>query len=197
MAVDRKDAAKSVHAFLRALGRDPDRDEELRDTPSRVADAWADDLIDGYDVDVAALLASESSVAPASAGLVAVRDLSVSTICPHHLLPGLGTGAVLYLPGTRITGLGTLARLLDAFAHRLSLQETIGVSVAGALVEHLGARGAACKLSLSHRCLTSRGERQEHAMVDTIAFAGSFEHPGPDRDLALAAMAMHANAERA
>jgi GTP cyclohydrolase I len=195
MAVDKTEAAKAVHAFLRALGRDPDRDEELVDTPVRVAEAWAKDLVDGYDVDVAALLGSESSPAPASPGLVAVRDLSVSTICPHHLLPGLGTGTILYLPGARITGLGTLARLLDAFAHRLSLQETITASVAGALVEHLGARGAACKLSLSHRCLTSRGERQEHAVVDTIAFAGSFEQPGPDRDLALAALA--ANAERA
>jgi GTP cyclohydrolase I len=188
MAVDKMEAARAVHAFLRALGRDPDRDEELQGTPARVAQAWAEDLVDGYDVDVAALLASESSPAPASAGIVAVRDLSVATICPHHLLPGLGTGTVLYLPGARITGLGTVARLLDAFAHRLSLQETIASSVARALVEHLGARGAACKLSLSHSCLTSRGEHQERAVVDTIAFAGSFEHPGPDRDLALTAL---------
>jgi GTP cyclohydrolase IA len=195
MAVDKTEAAKAVHAFLRALGRDPDGDPELRDTPLRVAEAWAKDLVDGYDVDVAALLASESSPAPPSPGLVAVRDLSVSTICPHHLLPGLGTGAIFYLPGARITGLGTLARLLDAFAHRLSLQETIASSVAGALVQHLGARGAACKLSLSHRCLTSRGERQEHAVVDTIAFAGSFERPGPDRDLAVAALSQGASAE--
>jgi GTP cyclohydrolase I len=195
MSVDKKEAAKAVHAFLRAIGRDPDGDPDLSGTPARVAEAWAKDLVDGYDVDVASLLASESLPAPASAGLVAVRDLSVSTICPHHLLPGLGTGTVLYLPGARITGLGTLARLLDAFAHRLSLQETIAASVAEALVEHLGARGAACKLSLSHRCLTSRGERQEHAVVDTISFAGTFEHPGPDRDLALAAIA--AGTERA
>jgi GTP cyclohydrolase I len=188
MAVDKTEAAKAVHAFLRALGRDPDRDPDLAGTPARVAEAWAKDLVDGYDVDIAAMLASESSAAPASPGLVAIRNLSVSTICPHHLLPGLGTGSILYLPGEHITGLGTLARLLDAFAHRLSLQETIAAAVASALVEHLGARGAACKLSLSHRCLTSRGERQEHAVVDTIAFAGSFDRPGPDRDLVIAAL---------
>jgi GTP cyclohydrolase I len=188
MAVDETKAAEAVHAFLRALGRDSDADEELKDTPARVARAWATDLVDGYDVDVAALLRSESSPAPESRGLVSLRELSVATICPHHLLPGRGTGTVLYLPGDRIAGLGTLARLVDAFAHRLSLQEVIGSSVARSLVEHLGARGAACKLSLSHSCLTSRGERQEHAMVETIALAGSFEHPGPDRDLALAAL---------
>jgi GTP cyclohydrolase I len=196
MAVDKMQAAKAVHAFLRALGRDPDHDEELQGTPLRVAEAWAKDLVDGYEIDVAALLASESSPAPASPGLVAVRDLSVSTICPHHLLPGIGTGAIFYLPAARITGLGTLSRLLDAFAHRLSLQETIAASVAGALVEHLGARGAACKLSLSHSCLGSRGERQDRAVVDTIAFAGTFECPGPDRDLVLVALSQPSGAER-
>jgi GTP cyclohydrolase I len=190
MPVDPKEAAKAVHAFLRALGRDPDGDPELRDTPARVADAWAKDLVDGYDIDVSALLAEESSPAPAeSSGLVCVRGLSVSTICPHHLLPARGTGAVLYLPGARITGLGTLARLVDAFAHRLTLQEAIASNVAGALVQHLGARGAACKLALSHSCLTARGERQESAVIETIAMAGSFDRPGPDRDLALAALA--------
>jgi GTP cyclohydrolase I len=188
MPVDQREAARTVHAFLRALGRDPDRDEELRGTPERVAEAWADELVDGYDVDVAALLASESSTATGPRSLVSVRGLAVATICPHHLLPARGTGTVLYLPGDRMTGLGTLARLVDAFAHRLTLQETIASSVAAALVEHLGARGAACKLSLSHNCLTSRGERQSAAIVDTLALAGSFETPGPDRDLVLAAL---------
>ena len=197
MPVDRTKAEKAVFEFLRAMGRDPENEPELAGTPARVAEAWATDLIDGYDVDVPRLLAVESGPAPSGGGgLVSVRGLAVSTMCPHHLLPGLGTGTVLYLPGERITGLGTLARLLDAFAHRLSLQETIAASVAGALVEHLGARGAACKLSLSHSCLASRGERQERAVVDTIAFAGSFEHPGPDRDLALTALSERARAKR-
>ena len=188
MPVDEKEAAKAVHAFLRALGRDPDTDPELAGTPARVAEAWSHDLVDGYDVDVAALLRSESSPSAGARALVSVRGLSVATICPHHLLPARGTATVLYLPGPLITGLGTLARLLDAFAHRLTLQETIAAAVAGALVEHLGARGAACKLSLSHSCLTSRGERQDGALVDTMAFAGSFDVAGPDRELALTAL---------
>jgi GTP cyclohydrolase I len=189
MAVDEIKAAKAVHAFLRAIGRDPDGDPDLRDTPARVADAWAKELVDGYDVDIAGLLMSESASVPsASPGLVGVRGLSVATMCPHHLLPARGTAAVLYVPGELITGLGTLARLVDAFAHRLTFQEAIASAVAGALVEHLGARGAACKLSLSHSCLASRGERQDAAIVDTIAFAGSFDRAGPDRDLVLATL---------
>ncbi len=165
MAVDQREAAKAIHAFLRALGRDPDRDPELRDTPARVAEAWANDLIDGYEVDVAKLLTSESSPTP-----------------------GDSQGVVVYLPGPRITGLGTLSRLVDAFSHRLTLQEDIGAAVARALVHHLSVRGAACKLSLSHTCLTSRGQRQDRALVETIALAGTFEQAGPDRDLALSAL---------
>jgi GTP cyclohydrolase I len=192
MPVDQAEAARAVAQFLRALGVDPDRDPELADTPERVAEAWAKDLVDGYDVDVAALLREESSLLPdaggAPPGLVSVRDLAVSTICPHHLLPARGTATIVYLPKARVSGLGTLSRLLDAFAHRLTLQETITASVAQALVQHLEARGAACRLSLAHDCLSSRGERQTGAVVDTIAFAGSFDREGPDRDLALAAI---------
>jgi GTP cyclohydrolase IA len=187
MPVDKADAAKAVTQFLLALGLDPGGDPELASTPARVAEAWANDLVDGYEVDVGALLRGESSPST-GLGIVSVRDLAVSTICPHHLLPARGMGTVLYLPGARVTGVGNLAKLLDAFAHRLTLQETITSSVAASLVEHLGARGAACKLSLSHDCLSSRGERKTDAMVETVAFAGSFEQAGPDRDLAIAAL---------
>ena len=189
MPVDRTKAEKAILEFLRAMGRDPDGDADLAGTPARVVEAWANDLIDGYDVDVPRLLAAESSPAPAgAAALVSVRGLAVSTMCPHHLLPARGTATVLYLPGSRIAGIGTLARLVDAHAHRLALQEVIGASVASALVEHLGARGAACKMSLSHSCLASRGERQHAATVETIALSGTFDRAGPDRDLALAAL---------
>jgi GTP cyclohydrolase I len=187
MAVDKAEAAKAVAQFLRALGVDPSQNPELAGTPARVAEAWATELLDGYEVDVQALLEHESSPV-ARPGIVTLRNLAVSTICPHHLLPARGIGTVLYLPGTRVAGLGTVARVLDAFAHRLTLQETITSSVATALVQYLGARGAACKLVMAHDCLSSRGERKAEAVVETIAFAGTFEQPGPDRDLAMLAL---------
>jgi len=195
MAMDRVAAQKAIASFLRALGRDPDVEPELLGTPARVVDAWVDELIDGYDVDISAMLAAESSPAPADrAGLVALRGLAVSTMCPHHLLPARGTATVLYLPGRLVAGFGTIARLVDAWSHRLTLQEAIGVHVATSLVELLGAHGAACRLSMSHRCLTARGRRQTAALVDTIAFAGTFGRPGPDRDLALQALSQPAPA---
>jgi GTP cyclohydrolase IA len=190
MAVDRVATETAIAAFLRALGHAPESDPELAGTPARVAEAWASELVDGYDVDAGALLLGESSPAPPEPlGIVCVKGLSVSTMCPHHLLPARGTAVVAYLPGLRVAGLGTLARLVDVFAHRLTFQETVTAQVAAALVEHLGARGAACKLSLDHGCLASRGERQDQALVETLSMAGSFAAPGPDRELALLALA--------
>ena len=79
-----------------------------------------------------------------------------------------------------------IAQVRDGSARRLVLQEDIGERVAKALVEHLGARGALCRLSMMHTCLVARGERKHDAVVETLALAGSLAAPGPDRELALA-----------
>src|SRR3954468_24759782 len=114
--VDRKAAARAIEDFLRALGHEPEG--ELEGTGQRVADAWADDLLEGESIDAAAVLrdgamewgaesgsshsarrgGEEHAVGAASPGLVLIRDLSVTTMCPHHLLPAYGTALVAYLP---------------------------------------------------------------------------------------------------
>lgn len=185
MPADRARAAEAIAAFLDAIGHAPSSDPELSATPERVANAWVDELLDGYDVDVAELLADEScSVGAVSPGLVAVRDVAVTTVCPHHLLPSRGLGSVVYEPGARLAGIGTIARVVVAYARRLTLQESIGANVASALVSVLGARGAACRLVFVHECMASRGERQPGARVESISFAGTFAEPGPERALA-------------
>jgi GTP cyclohydrolase IA len=175
--VDRKAAARAIEEFLRALGYEPTG--ELKGTGERVADAWADALLEGEAIDVAA----------DGAGLVMVRDLAVTTMCPHHLLPAHGTAMVAYLPGDRIAGIGTIAHVVDVLARRLTLQERIGADVTALLVHELGARGALCRLALTHSCLIARGERKSGAVVETFAVAGTFAHSGPDRELAFAAIA--------
>jgi GTP cyclohydrolase I len=186
--VDRRAAARAIEDFLRALGHEPEGD--LEGTGERVADAWADDLLEGESIDAAAVLREGSIEMPdAGAGLVVVRDLTVSTMCPHHLLPAQGTALVVYQPGDRVAGIGTIAHVVDALSRRLTLQERIGADVVALLVRELGARGALCKLALTHACLTARGERKSGAIVETLAVAGSFAHATPDRDLAFAALA--------
>lgn len=174
MAVDREAAERAIRAFLTALGHDPSANPMLEGTPARVTEAFDQDLLSGYAVDVPALLLAESEALGRDGprGLVIVRDVSVATVCPHHLLPALGRAAVAYLPGERIVGIGTMARAVDAFARRLTLQETIGEAVVRSLVDAVGARGAYCRIALRHSCLAARGARQSEASVITVAEAG-------------------------
>lgn len=173
MSFDRPGAERAIAAFLSALGHDP-RSPDLEGTPARVVDAFRNELLSGYEVDVPALLSAESSTVAGGgeSGLVAVRGIRVATVCPHHLLVGTGRADVYYLPGRALVGIGTVARVVDAYSRRLTLQETIGDSVVRALVDHAGARGAVCRLSFHHTCLMARGARQADAEVVTVSRLG-------------------------
>lgn len=162
-------AARAVHEFLDAVGA-PSDDPELRETGRRVADAFVNELLVGYEMSPRDILA-DTTVSDAP-GLVVVTGIETTTTCPHHLMPAAGIAHVGYLPGGRVIGLGAIARLVDCYAHRLALQEDLGRNVANALVEHLGARGAGCVLALSPTCLTARGERRHGAIAVTHAWAG-------------------------
>ena len=95
--MDREAAARAIEAFLLALGRDPEREPELLGTGERVATAYADELLAGYRVDVDALLSR--NVFAGHSELVLVRDLPLTTVCPHHLLPATGTTTVVFCSG--------------------------------------------------------------------------------------------------
>jgi GTP cyclohydrolase I len=168
--VDLAAAARAIEAFLTALGHPPSSDPELRETGSLVARAYHEELLAGYRMDPAEVL--RDTLSTTSSGLVVVRDISVTCICPHHLLPASGVIHVGYYPNERIVGLGALARLARGFAARLILQETLCEQIAEALVRHLGARGAGCVAQLEPACLTTRGERAAHASVITTATSG-------------------------
>lgn len=164
------EAAQALRAFLRALDLPVDTDPELSGTPERAARAWRDELLDGYSRTPDAVLAE--ALPSTERSMVVLTDVRFATMCPHHLLPCAGRAAVGYLPGGRIVGLGALVQLVECFAHRLVLQETLGRQVAEALVEHLGARAAGVVLEGRHACLSLRGERQSEAAVVTQSFVG-------------------------
>jgi GTP cyclohydrolase I len=187
MGVNREAAEHAIGEFLRALGHDPERSAELGQTPARVAKAFCEELLSGYAVDIAQLLGS-GSVSGAQEpppGLVAVRDLAVATVCPHHLTPSWGKATVAYAPGARLLGVGTIGKLVDACARRLALQEQVGRHVVDALVQHGGAQGALCRLSLRHGCLCARGARQPDALVHTVATSGTLSDPAEAARLAV------------
>jgi len=188
MAIDRPAAARAIHEFLKALGFDPREHPDLAETPERVTEAFTDDLLRGYTVDVRELLRKGSCEAPAAArsGPVAVTGIAITSTCPHHLLPALGLANIVYLPGTSLLGIGTLTALVDAYARRLTLQEAIGQNVVNALIDYAGARGAYCELALEHGCLRARGERQVNAVVRSSSRAGEFAGSGALSEIALA-----------
>lgn len=168
--MDHDAATQAIDAFLRALGRNPDHEPELAGTAHRVARAFAEDLLDGYGVDVDALLAH--NVLAGGSDLVIVRELAVTTVCPHHLMPAVGKATVAFAPEEHLIGVGTVGELVDAYAHRLALQEQIGTRVVAALQKHLAPRWAGCRLVMSHSCMTARGERKHGAIVETVALSG-------------------------
>ena len=112
MAVDRARAERAVREFLLALGRNPDTDPDLAGTPARVVEAYAEDLLSGYDVDVKALLADGEAVSENKvSGFIALSGIAVSTICPHHLLLSNGVASVVYRPGSRLLGPRRIGRV--------------------------------------------------------------------------------------
>jgi GTP cyclohydrolase I len=173
MEVDRDAAASHLEAFLRAIGRDPDTDPELVDTGRRVTEAFVDELCAGYMVD-ARLLLRENSMA-GDAELVIVRDVAVTTTCPHHLMQAQGRATVAFAPAGRLVGIGTVVSVVEAYARRLALQEALGEEIVEALDAELRPRWVGCRLILSHGCMISRGERAHGSRVETLALRGFAE----------------------
>jgi GTP cyclohydrolase I len=173
-------AARAIEEFLDAVGRPIASDRELAGTGRRVAEAYAGDLLAGYAMDPAAILASGATGSTAP-GLVVVTNVAAATMCPHHLLPAVGVVHVGYLPGTKVAGLGSIAELVDCFARRLVLQEDLGQSIADALVRHLGARGAGAFVDLQPTCMIARGGRRHGSRALTSAFAGTMANDAAAR----------------
>jgi GTP cyclohydrolase I len=186
---DQPAAAAAISRFLDTLGLPAEvRDSaDLAATPARVAEAWANDLLDGYGQDPAALLSG--AIPSGNRGLVAVTGIGFHSMCPHHLLPSRGLAHVAYLPAGRVVGFGQVVRLVDALAHRLVLLEELAESIAVALVTHLGARGAGVVLDAEQACMTVRGERRSTSRTHAEAFAGALDRDGPARRRFLAAIA--------
>ena len=170
MAFDAARVEAAVRELLIGIGEDVDR-EGLRDTPARVARMYAE-VFAGLHApadDLVLPLFDERHDE-----LIIVKDIAVSSFCEHHLVPWTGTAAVGYLPGTqgRITGLSKLARLVDLYAQRPSVQERLTAQVADALVDRLAPRGVIVVVEAEHLCMTIRGVNKPGARTTTSAVRG-------------------------
>jgi GTP cyclohydrolase I len=171
---------RAVASFLEASGLSL-TDPNLKETPKRVAAAWADELIDGYSKDPDDALGELYPAPESSAGeLVVVTDLRFHSVCPHHLLPYEGRAHLAYVPSKHVVGFGRLSALLDAWAHRLILQEDLARQVARSLSRVLGSPATACIIEAEQACLRIRGDRQRDAVTHSEAYEGTLRK---DREL--------------
>lgn len=171
---DRSKMEEAVRLFLEACGLDLE-DPNIRDTPRRVAQAWAEEFLDGYDKSAREVLGDfYEERKPEADEMVVVTSIDFQSMCPHHLLPYRGIAHVAYLPAGKIVGFSRLARLVDVCSHRLILQETLAREIAESIERELDAEGAAVILEAEQSCMTIRGERRSSARTFTEAFSGQF-----------------------
>ncbi|MBO0844935.1 MAG: GTP cyclohydrolase I FolE [Nocardioides sp.] len=167
---DHDRAAAAIRELLIAIGEDPDR-EGLRDTPERVARAYAE-LTAGLRQDPGDVLTTTFDLGHDE--MVLVRDIELWSMCEHHLVPFIGVAHVGYIPSEsgKITGLSKLARLVDLYARRPQVQERLTTQIADALVAGLEARGVIVVIEAEHLCMTMRGVRKAGARTITSAVRG-------------------------
>jgi GTP cyclohydrolase IA len=171
---DEKGPEDAVRRLLQFVGEDPDR-EGLLDTPRRVVKAYGE-MTSGYSTDVSSILGVQFEQDEHYSGIVLLRDIPFHSMCEHHLLPFSGQASVAYIPGDggRIVGLSKLARLVEAYARRLQVQERMTVQIVDALMEHLQPNAAACIIRANHLCMSLRGVNKDTGGMVTSELRGSF-----------------------
>jgi GTP cyclohydrolase IA len=182
--VDRPRIEAAVRELLAAIGENTER-EGLADTPARVAAMYAE-LFGGLGDDPGRHLVV--SFAAEYDEMVMVRDIPFVSQCEHHLVPFIGKAHVAYIPSTdgRITGLSKLARLVDAYAHRLQVQERMTTQIADTLEKVLRPRGVLVVVEAEHLCMSMRGVRKPGTLTVTSAVRGLFRHDASTRAEAMA-----------
>ncbi|HJU26865.1 MAG TPA: GTP cyclohydrolase I, partial [Rhodanobacteraceae bacterium] len=127
----REEAEAAVRTLLRWAGDDPSR-EGLVDTPARVVRAY-EEFFAGYEIDPVALLERTFEETDGYDEIVLLRDIRLESHCEHHMVPIIGRAHVAYLPHHRVVGISKLARVVDAYARRLQIQEKLTAQIANTL----------------------------------------------------------------
>ena len=163
---------KAVREILEAIGEDPDRDG-LQNTPARVA-AMYTEVFSGLHTDPDELLTVTFEADHDE--MVMVKDIDLTSLCEHHLVPFIGKAHVAYIPNEdgRITGLSKLARVVDAYAHRPQVQERLTTQIAESIERVLQPRGVLVVIEAEHLCMSMRGVRKPGALTVTSAVRGQF-----------------------
>jgi GTP cyclohydrolase I len=165
-------AEQAVRTLLSWAGDDPDR-QGLKDTPGRVARAYKE-WFKGYGEDPEALLRRTFDETGGYDEIVTLRDIPFESFCEHHLAPITGFAHVGYLPNGRVVGISKLARVVDAYAKRLQIQERLTTQIADAIDKVLQPHGVAVVIKATHGCMTTRGVHKHGVTLVTSRMLGVF-----------------------
>jgi len=168
----RAEAEEAVRTLIRWAGDDPDR-EGLIGTPDRVVRSY-DEFFAGYAEDPREILARTFEETDGYDEMVVLRDIRLESYCEHHIVPIIGKAHVGYLPAHRVVGISKLARIVEAYAKRLQIQEKMTAQIANCIQEALEPRGVAVVIEAAHQCMTTRGIRKPGVAMVTSRMLGSF-----------------------
>jgi GTP cyclohydrolase I len=177
---------EAIRTLLRWAGEDPTR-EGLIDTPKRVARAWKE-YCQGYAENPAAHLARQFEEVGGYQELVLLKHIPFQSHCEHHMAPITGTASIAYLPRDKVVGISKLARVLNAFARRLQIQERLTSEVAQCIWDNLKPHGVAVVIEAQHGCMTGRGVRTPGVGMVTSRMMGSFLEDNRSRKEVLSLM---------
>src|SRR6201996_4911325 len=188
----REEAEAAVRVLLRWAGDDPRR-EGLLDTPGRVVRAY-EEFFKGYEEDPHAILARTFSEVQGYDEMIVLKDIRFESYCEHHMVPIIGRAHVAYLPNKRVVGISKLARLVDAFAKRLQIQEKMTAQIATTLANVLRPKGVAVVIEAAHQCMTTRGVHKPGVSMITSHMLGAFRTDPSTRREFLAHIDLSGNA---
>ena len=178
----RAEAEAAIRTLLLWAGDDPTR-EGLIDTPSRVARAY-EEFFEGYNIDPVNLLERTFEETDGYDEIVLLRDIRLESHCEHHMVPIIGRAHVAYLPHRRVVGISKLARVVEAYAKRLQIQEKLTAQIANTIQEVLEPRGVAVVIEAAHQCMTTRGIHKPGVTMVTSRMLGAFrDDPATRREL--------------
>jgi GTP cyclohydrolase I len=168
----REEAEAAIRTMLRWAGDDPDR-EGLRETPERVVKAF-EEWFSGYRQDPEAYMRRTFEEVEGYDNMIVLKDIRFESHCEHHLAPIIGRAHVGYLPTHRVVGISKLARVVEAYARRLQVQEKMNAQIANTIQRVLQPRGVAVVIEATHQCMTTRGVHKTGVAMVTSTMLGDF-----------------------
>lgn len=166
----RDEAEEAVRVLLRWAGDDPNR-EGLVGTPERVVRAY-EEFFTGYNEDPAAILQRTFEETDGYDEMVVLRDIRFESHCEHHMVPVIGKAHIGYLPDHRVVGISKLARLVEAYAKRLQIQEKLTAQIANTIQDVLQPKGVGVVIEAAHQCMTTRGVHKPGTTLLTSRMLG-------------------------